>query len=258
MKISSFAVLGLAYLCLLPFTQGEVVRYQMALEENGTKFTERIEIDEEEDVEVFRVPAYNNVEGADFYHDFKKRLTVTRILSRKICYISELDLSISPPSQLKADLDRVSSLADDLPVVTESTVVMINGQASKLLLTKEILDFCEAFPIYNTTNTKVSSNDGNETVSFIRNSRQSVESNFQFCLEALGRDPFENVIKGGCIRPDEHWDLQCKFEQRAFLTFMYYYVTCHDQLAFGRLQDNCRSVRKSYKIPTCCDYICAT
>lgn len=44
----------------------------MALDENGTQFTERIEIDEEQDVEVFRVPAHNNFEGADFYHDFKK------------------------------------------------------------------------------------------------------------------------------------------------------------------------------------------
>lgn len=44
----------------------------MALEESGTKFTERIEVDEEQEVEVFRVPAHNNVEGADFYHDFKK------------------------------------------------------------------------------------------------------------------------------------------------------------------------------------------
>ena len=44
----------------------------MALEESGTQFTERIEINEEQGVEVFRVPAHNNVEGADFYHDFKK------------------------------------------------------------------------------------------------------------------------------------------------------------------------------------------
>ena len=44
----------------------------MALEENGTQFTERIEVDEEQEVEVFRVPAHNNVEGADFFHDFKK------------------------------------------------------------------------------------------------------------------------------------------------------------------------------------------
>lgn len=44
----------------------------MALEESGTKFTERIEVNEDKEVEVFRVPAHNNVEGADFYHDFKK------------------------------------------------------------------------------------------------------------------------------------------------------------------------------------------
>ena len=60
---------------------------------------------------------------------------------------------------------QVSSLADDLPDVTESIVVIVNGEANRLLLTKEILDFCEDLPIYNTVNTKVSSNDGNETVS---------------------------------------------------------------------------------------------
>ena len=60
---------------------------------------------------------------------------------------------------------QVSSLADDLPDVTESIVVIVNGEANRLLLTKEILDFCEDLPIHNTVNTKVSSNDGNETVS---------------------------------------------------------------------------------------------
>ena len=44
----------------------------MALEESGTKFTETIEVDEEKEVEVFRVPAHNNVNGAEFYHDFKE------------------------------------------------------------------------------------------------------------------------------------------------------------------------------------------
>ena len=43
----------------------------MALEEKGTKFSEEIDIDEQGNVEVFRVPAHNDVNGADFYHDFK-------------------------------------------------------------------------------------------------------------------------------------------------------------------------------------------
>lgn len=60
---------------------------------------------------------------------------------------------------------QVSSLADDLPVVTESNVVMINGQANRLLLTKGILDFCEALPIYNTQHTKIDPSNENETIS---------------------------------------------------------------------------------------------
>ena len=45
--------------------------YKMAIQEKGTPFSEDIDIDETQDVEVFRVPAANDVEGADFYHDFK-------------------------------------------------------------------------------------------------------------------------------------------------------------------------------------------
>ncbi len=43
----------------------------MEVEEKGTRFSEEIDVDEKRDVEVFRVPAHNNVEGAEFYHDFK-------------------------------------------------------------------------------------------------------------------------------------------------------------------------------------------
>ena len=43
----------------------------MAIVEKGTPFEEQIDVDEQRNVEVFRVPAHNDVEGADFYHDFK-------------------------------------------------------------------------------------------------------------------------------------------------------------------------------------------
>lgn len=49
----------------------QVDRYKLALEEKGTHFMEGIAVDEKQDVEVFRVPAHNDVEAADFYHDFK-------------------------------------------------------------------------------------------------------------------------------------------------------------------------------------------
>ena len=43
----------------------------MEIVEKGTAFTQEIEVDEEKNIEIFRVPAHNDVDGADFYHDFK-------------------------------------------------------------------------------------------------------------------------------------------------------------------------------------------
>ena len=55
----------------------------MAVEEKGTRFLEKIDFDEENNVAVFRVPARNNVNGADFYHDFKL-VSFCTLLIRKI------------------------------------------------------------------------------------------------------------------------------------------------------------------------------
>lgn len=41
-----------------------------------------------------------------------QRVTVTRILSRKVCYISEMDSSLSSPGKLKEDLERVNIFID--------------------------------------------------------------------------------------------------------------------------------------------------
>lgn len=43
----------------------------MNILEQGTTFTEEIDIDVSQKMEIFRVPSHNDVEGADYYHDFK-------------------------------------------------------------------------------------------------------------------------------------------------------------------------------------------
>ena len=43
----------------------------MGINENGANFEEDIEIDEERDTVIFRVPAHNNVVSASFLSDFK-------------------------------------------------------------------------------------------------------------------------------------------------------------------------------------------
>jgi len=49
----------------------QVYRYSLPIVEKGTSYYEQIEIDENRGVEIFRVPAHNDVDAADFYHDFK-------------------------------------------------------------------------------------------------------------------------------------------------------------------------------------------
>lgn len=43
----------------------------MAVEERETQFTQKIDVDITNKVEIFRVPAHNDINGADFYHDFE-------------------------------------------------------------------------------------------------------------------------------------------------------------------------------------------
>ena len=49
----------------------------------------------------------------------------------------------------------------DLPNETNASLVMITGPANRRLLTKEILKFCGALPIYNTEHIKVDLSDEN-------------------------------------------------------------------------------------------------
>lgn len=47
-------------------------QYYLRITESGTTFAEKIEIDEEKDMEYFHVPAHNDVtEAADYLYDFK-------------------------------------------------------------------------------------------------------------------------------------------------------------------------------------------
>ena len=72
-----------------------------------------------------------------------------------------------------------------LPVTTKSNLVMVTGPADRLLLTKEILDFCGAFPIYN-TELSPSNSAGNGTESKLTNRKaQSATPLFLFRCKGL-------------------------------------------------------------------------
>ena len=46
-------------------------RFKLHILERGTKYTEKIEIDEDNELEYFHVPAHNDVAESDYLYDFK-------------------------------------------------------------------------------------------------------------------------------------------------------------------------------------------
>ena len=46
-------------------------RFKIHILERGTKYTEKIEIDEDNELEYFHVPAHNDVAESDYLYDFK-------------------------------------------------------------------------------------------------------------------------------------------------------------------------------------------
>ena len=70
-----------------------------------------------------------------------------------------------------------------LPVTTKSNLVMVTGPANRLLLTKGILEFCGALPIYN-TELSPSNSAGNGTESKLTNQKGPSQPHLCFCLDA--------------------------------------------------------------------------
>jgi len=51
--------------------RGNTEVFNVGITERGTGFVERVEIDEDNDIEYFSVPSHNDVLGADYLFDFK-------------------------------------------------------------------------------------------------------------------------------------------------------------------------------------------
>lgn len=247
MNIVAFAIVTFTFLCLEPGVLGEAARYRMAMEEKGTPFAEEIDIDEDQDVEVFRVPAHNDVDGADFYQDFKMRLTVTRIPSRKVCYISKMDPSLPSPQKLKADLDRSNARPTPLPAVSRPHLVAVTAPANRLVLTKAIMDFCGALPIYNTEIIKGVWDNGTSTLKVERQKRQTGTAVVRNFIQCTAQSTTNVVIN--C--PLAKWNLSCKMRSHA----CYYYITCTNMQP-RQEQWLCSQVHLANRYPVCCDLTC--
>lgn len=257
-------ILSLAISAILSFSVEETDNYRLEIEERGTTFIEEVEIDVKRNVQIFRVPAHNNVSGAVFYHDFDTRVSVSKIPSQKVCYISTMDPSLSSPAKLKADIKRATSQSGKLPIETESYAVIVTGHADRSLLDQGILNFCGALPIYNTelAGTKPSTDGAAIIRGRARRVRQKrtntiiVKEFKRSCKQMANTYTQPNGTTGydfshveSCMN-GKPWDLSCRMKDG----LCFYFVTCKKQTTV--LDWLCKEVHKASAIPACCDFIC--
>lgn len=124
-------------------------QYYLRITESGTTFAEKIEIDEEKDMEYFHVPAHNDVtEAADYLYDFKNDMSVRRVKSKAICYLGPLPDDLPKPAHLKAELQGLSQVPPSENKVIVQKYWVVSEQVDKIFLRREVQEFCGQFPIY--------------------------------------------------------------------------------------------------------------
>jgi len=200
----------------------KVERYAFNIVENGTRVNEEVEVDVEEQTEVFRVPKHNNVDALELLNDFNSGISARRDPNNKVCHVSKLDPSLPSPGKLKVDMDQASrqSLPDE--VITKRSVVTVVGVADRLALPKKILRFCGTFPIYEVEIDEIPSDGLNTTLrqdsGRVRGKRHHFGNVYKLCSygEALKLDR--------CLAKVGHMNVQraCKTDR----VVCFYIATC--------------------------------
>ncbi|XP_078382397.1 uncharacterized protein LOC144665095 [Oculina patagonica] len=169
---------------------GTLEEYYLHITESGTTFVEKIEIDEENDLEYFHVPAHNQVtEAADYLYDFKNDIAVRRVKSKASCFVGPLPDDLPKPAHLKNELQGLSRVPPfDSKVIVQKYWV-VSERVDKTLFRQEVQEFCGQFPMYSLQEVDLNSTsaekiDGGRT----RIARDLVRANLTglgFCKKGL-------------------------------------------------------------------------
>ncbi|XP_028408160.1 uncharacterized protein LOC114530744 isoform X2 [Dendronephthya gigantea] len=175
--------------------------FEMRINERGTRFTEKIQVGENENTVFFDVPKHNNVNRSEVLNDFNLGLTITRVPDVGICHIKPLEKGLSNPGKLKDDMNYIKKMNGwgerNSSVLVSSTEWTIDKQLVKKYLNPTVATFCGDLPVYSL---KEITKDGND-----QSQRKRTASEFQFCPEVM-----KQKNKPRPCNPDK-WILNCKF-----------------------------------------------
>jgi len=187
-------------------------KFKLHISEKGAKFDEDIEIDEEKDIEYFKVPPHNELSETDNIYDFKMNITVTRVKEEGVCHISPLPSDMPRPNVLSQGLKMLSSLPPTHKIEKTIQQWKVGDMVDKWTLRPEVRDFCGQFPVYRlepfTPDSVSVGRAGDEGYSRASRTRRDVE--FPLC---------DNSIPP-CF--PNRWLYKCKIQTSRCV----YYVTC--------------------------------
>lgn len=123
-------------------------KFKLRITESGTRFDESIEIDEQNDIEYFRVPAHNGLTETDNLLDFRMNITVSRVNSDGVCHITPLPQDMPRPNVLARGLRTLAGMPPSQNIINPAQEWGVGDIVDKDTLRPEVQKFCGHFPIY--------------------------------------------------------------------------------------------------------------
>ncbi|XP_031552027.1 uncharacterized protein LOC116289270, partial [Actinia tenebrosa] len=123
-------------------------KFKLHISEKGSKFDEKIDIDEKKEIEYFRVPSHNGLSESDNLYDFKMNITVSRDKKDRVCYITPLPADLPRPNVLSKGLKKVSNRPSSHKIEKTIQQWRVGARVDKRTLRQAVRDFCGQFPIY--------------------------------------------------------------------------------------------------------------
>ncbi|PFX28203.1 hypothetical protein AWC38_SpisGene7110 [Stylophora pistillata] len=139
--------------CPLPRTYYPVIFgftcVTLTIFEKGTRFEERVEINEDEQIAYFNVPPhYGLPENEEPVFDYRMNVSVRRSKTDKTCYLKPLPEDLPRPKDLDTGFTQALNRPINYKISKISKEWIITGKVDKMFLRKEIKEFCDQYPNY--------------------------------------------------------------------------------------------------------------
>uniref|UniRef100_A0A7M5WTC0 BRICHOS domain-containing protein n=1 Tax=Clytia hemisphaerica TaxID=252671 RepID=A0A7M5WTC0_9CNID len=124
--------------------------YHLEFNEKQQKYDERVHIDKQNGILIYRVPKHAGVVAAHYLKDFNKQMTVLKVFTEKRCYISKMGKDEPSIDDIELGMQKANGVFDSKKYWIETEDVITLGHANKLSLSSAILNFCGSFDILDT------------------------------------------------------------------------------------------------------------